>query len=66
VRAIRTEKRLSQEELALRANLHVTYVSYIETGRRNLTWTTLRKISGGLETTMAELVKRAERIERQS
>lgn len=65
VRAIRLERRLSQEELANRALVHPTYVSVIEGGRRNLTWTAMRKISQALGVTTSELVQRAEEIERE-
>ena len=64
VRAIRLERKMSQEELALEAGMHVTYVSRIESAARNLTWTATRKISQALGVTMSELVQMAEEIER--
>lgn len=63
VRAIRTEREMSQVELALKAEAHVTYVSRIEHGGVNLTWVGLRRISQALGMKMSELVRRAEEIE---
>jgi transcriptional regulator with XRE-family HTH domain len=65
VRAIRLERKMSQEELSTRAGVHVTYVSHIESARRNLTWTATKKISQALGVTMSELVQMAEEIERE-
>jgi len=45
------------------AGVHPTYISYIESGRRNLTVTALMKISSALDVTAAELLERAAEIE---
>lgn len=63
VRAIRQEKKLTQEEVALKAQMHVTYVSQIELGRSNVTWVGLRRVSDGLGLRLSELVGRAEELE---
>jgi transcriptional regulator with XRE-family HTH domain len=64
IRFLRTEGKLSQEELALRAGTHPTYVSHIESGGRNITWTALQKISAALGVPAYELVRLAEEFER--
>jgi transcriptional regulator with XRE-family HTH domain len=60
----RKEKGLTQEELALRVDLHETYISLIERGRRNPTWGTVRRISLALGVPLPELARRAEELER--
>jgi transcriptional regulator with XRE-family HTH domain len=39
---------MTQERLAKQAGITVTYVSRIEHGRRNLTWTALTRLCHGL------------------
>ena len=46
---------LSQEDLAGRADLHVTYVSGVENGRRNVSFTTLLTLALALELSVAQL-----------
>jgi transcriptional regulator with XRE-family HTH domain len=48
VRQRRTELRISQEELGLRANLDRTYISGIERGVRNPSLTALVSLADGL------------------
>lgn len=55
VRHWRTEKGLSQEELAHRARLHPTYVSGIETGYRNPTVKVIGRIASALDVEPARL-----------
>lgn len=57
---LRKEKGLTQEELAERVNFHESYISVIESGRRNPTWVTVLKLSYGLGMPLIELVQRAE------
>lgn len=57
---LRREKELTQEELSERVGLHESYISVIESGRRNPTWGTVLRISRGLGVPMIELVQRAE------
>ena len=56
VRLLRTQKGLSQEELAGRADVHRTFIGMVERGEKNATLVTIIKISGGLEITEAELM----------
>lgn len=48
IRALRTAKGWSQEELADRAGLHVTYLSGLERGRRNPTLNVITDIARAL------------------
>lgn len=64
VHELRREKKITQEELALRAGFHETYISIIESGRRNPTWDAVRKISRGLGLPLYRLARRVEQIER--
>lgn len=53
---IRTlERELSQEEVAHRAGVHVTYLSGIERGRRNPSLKNIRLIAGALGVPVEEL-----------
>ena len=54
---------MTQEQLAQRSEIHPTYISHLESGRRNLTWTAMKKISVGLGITATELVQRTEELE---
>lgn len=62
-RAIR-ERRISlgvsQEELGNRADLHRTYISDIEAGRRNLSLRSLFRLALGLGLSVSDLLKLAE------
>lgn len=63
VRSIRRREGLSQEELASRAGIHLTWVSHIESGRRNPGWSTVARVASALGVTMVELAAAAERLE---
>src|ERR1700735_5092223 len=60
VRSERTRLRLSQEDLAERANLHRTYITDIERGARNLSLETICKLAAALGLTIEALFSRAE------
>lgn len=62
VRRMRVERGDTQEDLAHRAGLTVAAFARIERGHANPTWTTVRRIAGALEVTLAGL---AEAVERQ-
>jgi transcriptional regulator with XRE-family HTH domain len=55
---LRRERGLSQEELADRANIHQTYLSGVEGGKRNPTVTVLQRIAQALGADIDDLVKR--------
>jgi transcriptional regulator with XRE-family HTH domain len=60
VRALRTHLRLSQEELAYRANLHRNYIGMIERAERAPTLIAIAGIAKGLDMKASELIARAE------
>lgn len=60
VKALRREKGLTQERLAKQAGITVTYVSRIENGQRNLTWSTLTRLCQGLGVPRSALVAQLE------
>jgi len=49
VKQLRTEKGLSQEELAERADLHRTYIGSIERQERNVSLLNIERIANALE-----------------
>ena len=55
VRALRTERGFSQEELAHRAGLHYTYVGGIERGERNPALINIGRIAAALGVSVADL-----------
>jgi transcriptional regulator with XRE-family HTH domain len=61
---LRREKGLSQEELADRAQIHQTYLSGVERGRRNPTITVLQRIAEALEADITDLVERRQQRDR--
>lgn len=57
VRRLREEKGWSQEDYADRAEIHRTYVSDIERGRRNPTVTVVEKLAKPLGVTAGSLLE---------
>ena len=55
---LRREKGLSQEELADLADIHQTYLSGVERGKRNPTITVLQRIAEALGADIQDLVKK--------
>jgi transcriptional regulator with XRE-family HTH domain len=62
IRRLRKERRLSQEELGHRAEIHPTWISHIESGRTNPAWGTVRRIATVLEVRLSEIVLLAESL----
>jgi transcriptional regulator with XRE-family HTH domain len=56
VRALRTERGWTQEELAARAKKHPTYIGGIERGERNPTLTVLGDLARALGVSVAALL----------
>ncbi|UYV12410.1 MAG: helix-turn-helix domain-containing protein [Phycisphaera sp.] len=56
VRAVRTERDLSQEELARRSGLHRTAISFIERAERSATLETVEKLARALRVEPADLM----------
>jgi transcriptional regulator with XRE-family HTH domain len=59
----RQELKLTQEELHLRSELHQRWISNVETGKRNPSYGSLRRLAAALDLTASELLARAEQIE---
>ena len=55
LRALRQQRGLSQEEVAERAGVHVTYLSGVERGHRNPSLKIVRRIALGLGLEVREL-----------
>ena len=55
IRSLRKARRISQEKLAERANLHYTMIGSVERGERNVTLENLAKIAKGLGVPLREL-----------
>jgi transcriptional regulator with XRE-family HTH domain len=64
IRKLRQEKKLSQEALGNRAEIHPTWISHIESGRINPTWGNVRRIAKGLDLPLEQLAALAEEFER--
>jgi transcriptional regulator with XRE-family HTH domain len=57
IRALRKLQGLTQEALAERAELHVTYISGLENGSRNPSLTALASLAKGFGLSLAELME---------
>lgn len=60
VKARRKELGLTQEQVALRGDLQQRWISNVETGKRDLRYSSLCRLAPLLELTAAQLVDRAE------
>jgi transcriptional regulator with XRE-family HTH domain len=60
IRRLRQARRLSIEALAFMADMHPTYLSGIERGRRNPTWYKLCGVAEALEMPMSAMTGQAE------
>jgi transcriptional regulator with XRE-family HTH domain len=49
IKALRQEKKLTQEELAWKSDVDRTFMNHVENGRRNISLNSLEKILIGLE-----------------
>ena len=56
IRALREERKISQEELADRADIHRNYISQIEGGKRNISFYKLVKIARALQVRPSKLI----------
>jgi ribosome-binding protein aMBF1 (putative translation factor) len=56
VRSRRTQLKLTQEELAEKANMHFTYVSSTERGERNISLVNIEKLAHALDCSMKDLM----------
>ena len=61
IQELRRAKKLSQEELADRCKVHQTYLSGVETGKRNCSLLVLERIARALDVDPEDLVRRRRR-----
>ncbi len=59
IRDLRNKQALSQEDLANLTNLHRTYISSVERGKRNISIKNLEKIAKALSTKISNILKNA-------
>lgn len=57
IQRIRRDKDLSQEEVAHRADIHQTYLSGVETGKRNPSILVVERIAKALGVDVSEIFK---------
>ncbi|HSZ13105.1 MAG TPA: helix-turn-helix transcriptional regulator [Solirubrobacteraceae bacterium] len=63
VKARREELGRTQETVANDTDLHQRWISNVETGKRNPSYASLRRLASGLDLSASELIARAEQIE---
>jgi transcriptional regulator with XRE-family HTH domain len=63
VKARRRELDVTQEQLANDTDLHQRWISNVETGKRNPSYGSLRRLAAGLDLTTSQLIGRAEALE---
>jgi transcriptional regulator with XRE-family HTH domain len=63
VKARRHGLGLTQEQLSLRSDLHQRWVSNVETGKRNPSYASLRRLAAALDLTTSQLIANAEAME---
>lgn len=63
VKARREDLGLTQEQLANDTDLHQRWISNVETGKRNPSYGSLRRLAAGLDISASELIASAEKIE---
>lgn len=63
VKARREDLGLTQEQLANESALHQRWISNVETGKRNPSYGSLRRLAAGLRVSASDLVARAEVLE---
>ncbi|MGE5281091.1 MAG: helix-turn-helix domain-containing protein [Chloroflexota bacterium] len=63
VKALREKRGLTQEALSLRSGLHQRWISNVETGKRNPSYASLRRLADGLGVSASELLAEAEGLE---
>lgn len=64
IRSLRLEQELSQEELALAADRHRTYISLLERGRNSPSLRTIIRLADVLGIKPADLLERVDRLQR--
>lgn len=60
IRKIRTDKGMSQEQLAFKAGLHRTYIGSIERGEKNISLINIEKLASGLDCSISYIISKME------
>jgi XRE family transcriptional regulator, regulator of sulfur utilization len=60
VRQLRTERGLTQEQLAHAADLHPTWISQLESGNKNPSWASVSRLAAALGLRLSQLAAVAE------
>jgi transcriptional regulator with XRE-family HTH domain len=63
---LRERAKLTQDELAARLDIHPTYVSQVERGRRGVRWHTVMRFLDASEASLRQLANAIERVEKRS
>lgn len=63
IRTLRTDRKLSQETLGLKAGIHPTWISHIEGGRVDPRISNLARLSEALQVKLSDLVSFAEELD---
>lgn len=62
IKFLRNQRKWSQEDLALEANINKNYISDLENGRRNPSLDVLERVAKAFNISLAELFKGVETI----
>lgn len=65
VRQLRQARGLSQEKVARRSGLHLTWINRVENGHTNPTWGSIKRLAAALAVTLGELATLAEEKDRE-
>lgn len=63
LRQLRERNGQTQEALFLKSGVSTHAISRIESGARNPTWATVKRIANGLDTTLTEVAELSEQLE---
>lgn len=63
IRSLRLETGMTQEELALEMSIDAGEISRLETGKRNPTWESMKRLAKGLGIPCREMAAAAEKVE---
>lgn len=62
IQAIRNERGISQTQLTANTGLMQAWISQVENGHRNPSWSNVLRVAEGLGVSLGELVARAEAL----
>lgn len=63
IKNLRNDCGISQEKLALQIDMDRTYLASVEAGKRNISINNIQKIADGLNISISDLFKLAEKIQ---